>query len=388
VSRRTRNRQDRLNQALEKVRRRYDKGPLSCVSAELLDFAQGVHEGVHAGQIEQERANKLADYLEGVIERLPQSFGDRFRFDAAMLSAFADEWKGGGTQLSPMILPRPSPEWGHLSVAMPMFKDQSAHVIDLVLIPGDDDISDIDLLTYPFMVHELGHNALFRYETIFGQDFEKELDQHVNNLIRQSLADKGTARSKADEIIENTRRMWSPTPNHKNWAYEIAADIIALWTCGPAYLAAFHDVLDDSGINPYQIGHGHPPYEARASALIHTANQLGWNGKFHRLNFILRDWARSGWKSQKNNQYAALATKSLINAAADCAFKACYTLGLPKCTFEDVQAVQEKLRNDVSPELGSELVLAAYLVRDCSEEAAYEKWERKVIGIHLPDITL
>jgi hypothetical protein len=145
-----------------------------------------VQSDLQAGQVRQEQANKLADYLEGVIERLPQSFDDRFRLDAGILAAFAEEWASGGTQLSGMILPRPAREWGHQSVTMPAYQGEASHVIDLILIPGEDNPADIDLLTYPFIGHELGHNALFRHETVFAQDFEKQLQQHANELIRQS----------------------------------------------------------------------------------------------------------------------------------------------------------------------------------------------------------
>jgi hypothetical protein len=44
-------------------------------------------------------------------------------------------------------------------------------VIDLILLPGDDRLEDVDLLAYPFLTHELGHNALFKYDKVFPQSF-------------------------------------------------------------------------------------------------------------------------------------------------------------------------------------------------------------------------
>src|SRR5712691_5868169 len=123
-------------------------------------------------------------------------------------------------------------------------------------------------LAYPFLTHELGHNALFKYDKVFPQSFWPVLEQVTNGLLRQSLADKGAARSRARDTVTLIRQLWSPTANHYNWAHEIAMDVIALWTTGPAYLATFHDILEDEELNPYLVGQSHPPYEIRANALI------------------------------------------------------------------------------------------------------------------------
>lgn len=388
VARRTRDKHDRLSQAFERVSRRLDKTPLSCLGSKLQEFVQDVQNGLQAGQVTQEQANKLADYLEGFIERLPQSFGDRFRFDAGMIAAIAEEWNAGGTQLSTMLLPRPSAEWGHQSVAMPTYSEQAAHVIDLILVPGEDNLDDIDLLAYPFLGHEMGHNALFKHEAVFSDAFEKQLQQHVNAMLRQSLADRGTAKVKAKEIIEQTRKVWSATPNHFNWAHEIAVDLIALWTCGPAYLATFNDVLDDPQVDPYQVGQSHPPYEVRARALIQAAKELGWSTQCHNLSEAIQKWSRSDWHRGKNNQYAALASPSVVATCADISLKTCEALRLPKCTPTTVEALDQKLSRSETLDLGSELILAAWIVREKSDEPAYVEWEKAVIRAHLADIML
>lgn len=388
MARRNRDKHDRLSQAFERVGRRFDQTPLSCVGYKLREYVQDVQNGLQAGHVTQEQANKLADYLEGIIDRLPKTFGDRFRFDAGMIAAIAEEWNGGGTQLSNMLLPCPSAEWGHQSVAMPTYSDQSAHVIDVILISGEDNLDDIDLLAYPFLGHELGHNALFKHEAIFSEAFEKQLQQHINAMLRQTLADRGTAKVKSKETVEQTRKVWGATPNHFNWAHEIAVDLIALWTCGPAYLATFYDVLDDAQLDPYQVGQSHPPYEVRAKALIHAAGELGWSAHCQNLSEVIRKWGRSDWHRGRNNQYAALASPVLIAACSDIAIKTCGALRLPKCTPDTVQAVGLKLSRGETPDLGSELILAAWLTRENKDEPAYVEWEKAVIRSHLNDITL
>jgi hypothetical protein len=388
VPRRQREQPDRFSQTLEKVRRRYERSPLSCVGQKLAETIRDIQHALQAGHVIQEDANKLAGYVERVIEILPQSFEDRFRFDAGMLAAFSEEWCNGGAQLSPMIVPRPAEEWGHKSLTLPAYRGESAYVIDLILTPGKDNLDDIDLLTYPFLGHELGHNVLFRHGAVFSQDFEKDLQRHANKLLRQSLADRGVAKTKAHELVERTRRVWTPTPNHHNWAHEIAVDIIAFWTCGPAYLASLFDVLDDTAIDPYQVGQSHPPYEVRAKALLRAANQLGWDAQTHRLSELTQSWTRSEWRRGKNNLYTALAEPALIEACVHGALKACQTLGLPKSTPQAVRALHERLRRGDAPDLGSELVLAAWLVREDNDESAYEKWERETIRALLVHITL
>lgn len=388
MARRTRDKHDRLSQAFERVSRRLDKSPLSCIGRKLQEFVGDVQYALRAGQVTQEQANKLADYLEGFIERLPQSFGDRFRFDAGIIAAIAEEWNAGGTQLSTMILPRPSAEWGHQSLAMPTYSGQTAHVIDLILVPGEDNLDDIDLLAYPFLGHEMGHNALFKHEAVFSDAFEKQLQQHVNTMHRQSIADRGTAKVKAKETIEQTRKVWCATPNHFNWAHEIAVDLIALWTCGPAYLATFNDVLDDPQVDPYQVGQSHPPYEVRARALIQAAKELGWSTQCHTLSEAIQKWSRSDWHRGKNNQYVALASPALVAACADIALKTCEVLHLPKCTPSAVEALHQKLGRGETPDLGSELILAAWIVREKSNELAYLEWEKATVRAHLADIML
>ena len=88
-----------------------------------------------------------------------------------------------------------------------------------------------------------------------------------------------------------------PSPNHFDWSHEIAADMIAFWTCGPAYVAALFDVLEYDGLNPYKIGPGHPPYEVRANALLYAGESLGWEAYLSDLRDIVGRWrVSSTWR--------------------------------------------------------------------------------------------
>jgi len=387
VTRRNRDKHDRLGQAMDGIRRRLENTPLATVSTRLSATVADLQNGLRAGQVQQEEANRLADYLDSIAPILPKSFGDRFRFDAGIIAAIRDEW-AGGTTLSSMIVPRHAREWGHQSLTLPTYRGEKVPVMDLLLLRGEDDLRDINLLDYPFLAHELGHNALFRQESIFSGDFEADLHRHCNMLIRQSLADRGTAKVGAQKVVKDVRQAWTPTATHYNWAHEIAVDVIAVWTCGPAYLVAVLDILEDANINPYQIGQSHPPYDVRAKALVHACDRLDWPVQVHCLEGMIDSWPHCKWRQGKDNRYAALAPIEVVRACADRALNACAVLGLPRMTSQGVDLVDKRLARGENVGLGAELLIAAWLMREKVDEAAYERWERDAILKNLSEITL
>jgi hypothetical protein len=320
------------------------------------------------------------------MELLPQSFGERFYFDALMIKALAEHWRQGAAQLSEMIVPRPSQTWGHRRV--PLSEDKEyAHVIDVILFPGEDNLDDINLLEYPLLCHEIGHNVFFLCDETFVRRFNIELDWARNALRLRAIADRGSAISKAEKIIEEINRFWIPTPNHHNWAHELAIDMIALWTCGPSYLSAFQDELHDSDINPYQIDQNHPPYEVRASALVSVSGQLGWSAYTNSLTQLIQDWRKSRWKSQRTNRYIALVNPELVKACVTSALETSKELALPRCTPEQINSVRDILRRADIPDFGVDLLLAAWLVEHERGEQAYEQWEQKTIRMLVDSIT-
>ena len=174
-----------------------------------------------------------------------------------------------------MVVLRHAKEWGHLTVPMPSSDGVSAHAVDVILFPGDDDIEPIDLLDYPWIGHELGHNFHFRPDRFAGY-FRPPLNERLAGLQALAIADRGSARRKSTAADDMIRRVWSPSRDHKNWAHEIAIDIVALWTFGPAFLFAFDGFVELHEPNPYLIGQVHPPYHLRASALVDAVSRLLW----------------------------------------------------------------------------------------------------------------
>lgn len=362
--------------------------PLQSIGAELHELIMFVGAALQAGGAGQELAAIIAKDVEETINNLPKTFEERFYFDAAMIKALTEEWNQGVVKLSNMIIPRPGKSWGHSTLMMPVKqRNESVHFVHLILFPGDDNLDDINLLSYPFLCHELGHNLLFRNDSVFRQAFETGLNKYLSNLRLSGFADRGTAQSRASKIIEDIQTVWTPTSNHKNWAHELAIDIIALWVCGPAYLAAFQDVVEDPKINPYQIDQNHPPYEVRGLALADASELLKWGNHTNGFKQIIRDWRRSNWKPMRDNRYIALADLQLMRLCVASALATCKALSLPLCTEEQINRIREDIRKKEIPNFGTDIILAAWLIQQDYSEEDFNRWESSTVHELLKFIT-
>ena len=259
--------------------------------------------------------------------------------------------------------------------------------MDVIHLPGDDVVDDMDLLDYPFVCHELGHNVLFKHGEAFCTSFSQALDTVVHGLQRQSSALHGRAKQVASDTIEQIRRYWTPSADHYNWAHEIAVDVISVWTCGPAYLAALHDVMEHSDVNPYQLGKSHPPYEVRTKAMIEAANQLGWAYYTGDTQGLIEGWPGTDWAKDKTNLYAACADARLVQQAVATTLQTCRSLALPLCAPGWIEAVQRKLEERELPDLGVEILVAAWMKHSQVTQESYEEWHRDTIRRHLADLT-
>jgi hypothetical protein len=369
------------------VQRRFDDSPLAPVGETLAREITEIRASAQARFTTPGAVESFAGHTSSILDALPLSFGERFTFDSQLIAALRDECSLGGVRLSNTLIPKLSQTWGHQTVSMPSIDRRSAHVIDLIHLPGEDDLGAVDLLAYPFLCHELGHNLLFKQGEQFARDFSQVLDALVSGLQRQTLGVQGSAKQVALSTIDQIRQYWTPTANHYNWAHEIAVDVIALWTCGPAYLATLHDVIEPRGTNPYQLGQSHPPYEVRAKAMIAAATQTGWAYYTGDFETLIDGWPRSEWGPQKTNLYTACADARLVEASVAAALEACRSLALPACTPARVDAIREKLQQQELPELGTEAIIAAWLTRSATDEDTYEAWERDTVRRHVSDLT-
>lgn len=331
-----------------------------------------------AGKLPVEKLVELCSYVSYIGDQLPQTFGERFLFDAAMVRAIASDW-GGSLTLSPMVIPSYDPTWGHRSLQMPSENRQHAHLIDVILFPGDDRLEDVDLLAYPWVAHELGHYVLFRDDSPFKGVFMPALQKRVRSLTLLAIADRGAARVKAQAIIDELSTFWTPTPDHKNWAHELAIDMIALWTCGPAYLASFQDEVEQPQTNPYEITQDHPPYEVRLRALVGASRELRFSSYAEGLLGVGKGWAKSNWPRARSNRFSDLADRGLIRECTQAAFRFCECLSLTKWTTSRLDLARKKLSDEASLGPGIDLLLSARIVFQERGESALDEWERKTV---------
>ena len=328
--------------------------------------------------------------VDTMLDLLPTTFGDRFRFDSAMILATSEALREIGLQLNPMIVPLHSKTWGHDSLPLPWNKGKKISMVDFILIPGNDEVGDINLLSYPFIFHEIGHNLLFRYGSIFSDNFKIDLDRITNKFRLSSIADRGAARGQAQKRIELIRGYWLPSANHKNWAYELAIDIVALWLCGPAYLAALHDKFDERHVQPYYLEQEHPPNFTRLSALVDVAAELGWSNHVRALVQLLERWKHTRWNSEmgNRNQYVALVDSQIVNACVTSSLLACKTLCLPLCNEDTVNRIRQEISRGETPDFGIDVVVGAWLVHEERGEQYYGPWESSTVRDLLKYVTL
>jgi hypothetical protein len=387
LARRTHPKTNRLAEVLAEVERRFKDGPLACIRELIEPDLTAALLAIQDGQLSLDLGERLALKTERFIAHLPGDFGPRFKFDFAMISAVCEEWGRRGTSMSKMIIPSSFDEWAHLGLTYAQ-RGRACIPVDLILFPGAQTLDGVNLLAYPFLCHELGHNVLFKHDHIFGGEFKPRLDAFANSLQRRSIADQGAARQRAQTRIDELRRYWEPAANHNNWSHEIAVDVVALWTCGPAYLAAFQDVLDEESLDPYQIDQSHPPYEVRADALLSACDGLGWASYTSGIRNRMDAWRASDLSRKRTNSYLASTSAELTRECVDSSMKVCDALGLPCCTPEGIASLDARLQNGYEPDFGTELILSAWLRWNQLGEGAYEEWETDVKASLCNQVTL
>lgn len=387
MARINRSRQGQLENTLVLAQRRLEGTPLAAIGELLVRSITEVQRSLEFGGSSIDDAARIATYSMSVLDLLPKSFGDRFAFDAQLIHALADEYSQGGAKLSRMLIPKPSQSWGHQTVSMPSTDRTTAHAVDVVHLPGDDNIEDISLLDYPFICHELGHHILFKDGDGFIALFGKELESVLSAMQMQMLGIRGAARQIANATADQVKRYWTPTADQFNWAHEIAVDVIAIWLCGPAYLAAIQDVMEDADLKPFQLGQSHPPYETRCRALINAAERLGWAYYTGPFQTLLERWDATPPSGDRTNLHVACGDPRLVSAAVSAAIETCQAMSLPCCTASRVSVVEHALRDGQEIDISTDLLIAAWSKFSQSTEAAFRAWEKSTIARLLAEIT-
>ena len=353
--------------------------PLSPI-AESLRSTFGPFYNGHSSNAVIEPSFDLANAIQCLLNQLPTSYGPRFDFDAAFVFAIAADWNPN-LPLPAMSVPKHQGGWGFSELPLPTIDRQRMPIVRVFHFPGQDSIEDIDLLAYPWLAHEVAHCLLFLHSALFPSEFTPRLNCVLHALSLKGIADRGLARTVARAGLDEMKRYWTPTLDQRNWAHEIATDIIALWSCGPAYLGAFLDEVERENLDMFQISTVHPPYCVRILAILCACPILKleeYAGALQTLGMSLLQ--------HYPNKLMRLAPEKLISAAVEAGVGVCKALEI-----RDWRYFSQGGPGSSPPgtyELGVALLLEAWRVRNQVDEESYSKWEREAIATIAADIAL
>lgn len=157
-------RQSIAQRAVEELERQITNSlvdsPLAAAADILLENLRGVSSATENGLATSAQQNETVSCLRQRFEAIPQSFGDRFLVDSANAQAIAEDCSAGRVELSLMIVPRYGQHWGFQRVGIP-YNGNQWQTVDVILMPGSDDLSSIYLLDYPWLLHELATTFTF-----------------------------------------------------------------------------------------------------------------------------------------------------------------------------------------------------------------------------------
>jgi hypothetical protein len=353
--------------------------PLSPIAESLRSTFSPFYDG-HSSITVIEPPFDLASAIQNLLSQLPTSYGPRFDFDAAFVFALAANWNPN-LALPGMSVPKHQGEWGFSELILPSIDRQRMPIVRVFHFPGQDSIEDIDLLAYPWLAHEVAHCLLFLHSALFPSEFKPRLDGVLNALGLKGIADRGLARTLARAGLDEMKQYWMPTLDQGNWAHEIAMDIIALWSCGPAYVGAFLDEVERDNLDLFQISTVHPPYCVRILAILCACPSLKLDAHAGALQALSASLSK-----HYPNKLAQLAPEELVAAAVDAGFAVCKALEIRDWRYFGQGGPGSSSK--ATHELGVALLLEAWRVRNQVDEESYSKWEREVIATIAADIAL
>ncbi len=318
---------------------------------------------------------QIIEYVSKLLERLPEEFNRQFYFDAWMIQSIAQSWSNDPRLNCRMIVPTHYNEWGYERIPIPdSSKLNSSFVVGFIYIPCE--VTEIpSLLDYPWLCHELGHHlfSLPKHQQMLFDKFHPHLEVLISKLKRMSLSDRGLAKTQSQAVINEIDAKWKSS----GWVEELAIDVITLWVCGPAYLAAFKYEHEDTG-NPFVIEQIHPPVELRTYALLHAARELGWDKYLEKLEHIRQDWFKK-IPAPVRNRYESLRNLELVTQCVAAALIFCDSARIPCLTLDDLNKIRMNLQGENDFSNGIELIVAAWLVQHENEEF-YDDWEEYTLG--------
>lgn len=326
---------------------------------------------------------KMIELANFCLNHFSDTQGDRFWLDSEMIQAAAQEISAnGGPLLSGYMVPVYNHEWGHFSAPIASGDPLQAHVVNLILLPGKDRLSDVDLWQYPLLYHEVAHMLLEKHGHPYEQNILTAFEKEANMRRIKAMNDSPSLKIKLKRDLVELEEFWQPRNRQQGWAVEVAADTIALWLCGPAYIEVMLDVfaaIDD----PYLLTTEHPPYESRALVLRRVANSLGWHENVPELDELLWRWRNNDHLAGRSNVYLSFAAHGLLGECIACAMELCETLRLPPCEPSLVtRLASETIRDGSTPKLNFQLSGIVHVLKRRLPGSEFARWQSEVLSTH------
>lgn len=375
---------DHAIRSLQTDLQRFTSSPLEEVALHLGELLNDITGQPESGQ-SASKVQPVVATVQSVLRRLPTTFGKRFLFDAALLQSIGNNWSPVAS-INPLLVPRIGSNWGHATVCLPIRclpsqrgGELRVRHLDLILVPGEDRLEDIDLLSYAWIVHEVAHNFFFRHNSVFEAESRTILERKIRRLKLAASADRDVAKRRSQRLIQRMEEFWTPTSNHYNWAHELAVDLMALWVLGPAYLSVFVEMVESENPDAYAVALGHPPYELRTRSLLEGARRLGWRVEAVRLAERLETWHRLPGDKARTNDYIALADQHLMAQHVDLVLQVCHDSQVTRCTQSGVNGLAESVDQIDNLEFGINLLIQAWIVWERYGKDRFWRWQSSVV---------
>jgi hypothetical protein len=354
----------------------YANGPLKKLGQRLIDLIDYSIAAVDFGSADPRQDMIVCRLVRLAVDHLPESFGQRFLIDSAILSGISDQWSQQSAQLGFNAAAKYQSSWGHVTVPIHGIDDRLIS-LDVVLFPGSDSIDSIYLPEYAWLMHELGHNLHFRFES-FIPEFGIAVSEVIRRMKRRSIADRGIAEQRSSAVQRRFTDLWLPRRDHRCWSCEVAVDLVALWASGPAFINAYVSALTEQNFDPDVMTAEHPPYRLRTIALVDAATRLGWHKEAEPLKNLLSNWA-SGEFERNEFDTLQFADPELVGKCVTVSLEFCRRIGLPMTTRLSLDNLRHLVDRPDECEFGIEVILAAYLAQLELDKSQFESWHKATI---------
>jgi hypothetical protein len=81
-----------------------------------------------------------------------------------------------------------------------------------------------------------------------------------------------------------------------------------------------------------------------------------------------------------NNQYFAMRHEKILSACIDNTLTACRELRLPLCDRSRLELIRGELETGELPNIGVDIIIAAWIVKQQKPENAFLEWERQTVS--------